>query len=318
MLISTTPQKHFSYSKDPVLFMREKWLAISAISWQFKYIIPFDYQTDFIESVHKSTFTIAVKTRQMHISSMMALYIAWYALFNKNKNVVIISNSLEGGIRIVEAIRVILQGYSVTDIFHWEDDFIINNKTEITLKNGCKIKAYAPSPKATKGYDIDFMYVDEAAYVTHFDNIHTSLSMCLTNLKDSKYVVASTPKDNSTFNEMFLNSNNSDSCSVINLHWSLHPFYSKGIKNNIDKNSPFLYSSPWFDDLVKNRYMGNVNAVEQELECIVRYKKKSNKSKTISLRLDTDLYKQIQCKLQEDESVSDYIRNLISKDIKSQ
>ena len=309
-------QRHILYSKSPELFMKERWLAFDVFETKaIKTIKPFEYQLEFIRNIHNINNNIVVKSRQMHVSSMMALYIAWYVIFNQEKSVFILSESSDSSRRILDQIRIILQDYSVNGVFHWQDDFITNNRTELVLKNGCRIKAAAPSIDAGRGWAPDFCYIDEAAFIKNFEQIYAGFGMSMSARKNTKFVLASTPYDNSLFNKLFLNAGGDSFFNPIRLHWSIHPVYSIGITEDRVRESPFQYSSPWFREMC-NRLRESTNKIEQELECVVRYKDETNKIKTISLRVDSDFYKSIQNRLQPGESISDYIRSLIEKDLR--
>ena len=322
--MSATLKQHIAYSKSPALFMSQKWLTFDVFNTRtYKNITPFDYQLKFIDDIHKNN-CIVTKSRQMGVTSMMELYIAWYVIFNESKTVFIIGASLESSKRILDGVKIILQNYSVDDekdgivkntYFHWEDDFLINNKTELRLKNRCIIKAASPSIEASRGYSVDFMYIDEAAFTNNFEEIYAASGICMQMNKNSKFIIASNPKDNSSFNRLFLNAVDGGYFKQIKLHWSINPKYSKDIKEE-DSDSPFKYSSPWFYEMF-NRLGNDIKSTEQELECIVRYKDETNKTKTISLRMDGDLHKKLQDKLNPGVSISDYIRTLIEKDLEN-
>ncbi len=316
-------KQHLKYREDPCLFMQERWLAYDANSKKFHNLTPYEYQLDFIKTIHQTNNNIIVHSRQMGVSAMMQLYIAWYVLFNYDKLTVIVSHSLDSGKRILEGIKIILQNYSVDDkkngeitktYFHWEDDFLKNSKTELKLKNGCRIKVVSPTADAGCGEAIDFLYIDEAAFIKDFKLIHMSLGMATSCKKDSKMIFTSIPKDNSHFNNLYINSE----INKIRLHWSINPIYSTGITEDRDRHSPYQHKSPWFDELIKNRYQNNVKYVEQELECVVNYEEQTSKLKTISLRVNDNLYKRIQLSLNDNDTASDYIRRLIEKDLDNQ
>jgi predicted DNA binding CopG/RHH family protein len=57
------------------------------------------------------------------------------------------------------------------------------------------------------------------------------------------------------------------------------------------------------------------NSIDQELNCIINYKEKSSKDKTISLRIPFDTLRSIKSKIGDELSISDYIRSLIDKDL---
>lgn len=318
--MSVTLKQHIAYSKSPALFMSERWLNFDTFYTKtYKNLTPFNYQLDFIKQVHEKNTLFVVKSRQMHLSSMMALYIAWYVLFNDEKTVAIVSESLKSGKDILFQVKAILQNYSVDDekdgfvnntYFHWEDDFTTNNQTTLQLRNGCRIRVSAPGINACRGESYDFAFVDEAAFTSNFLEFYSALGPCLLAKKGSKLIIGSTPKDNSDFNKLI---SNALSSNVMPLHWSLHPFYNSGmVKNGPD--SEYTYSSPWFEEMC-SRFNFNKESIEQELECKINFKEQNNKSQTISLRIDYEMFNKIKSKLKENESASDYIRKLIEKDL---
>lgn len=308
-------EKVIHYTKDPKVFMQEQWFTNDARNkFQYGIINPYEYQLDFIKNINSNKMNLVLKGRQMHVTSMMTLYIAWCVLFRYDKNVLIIAPSSESAKRILEDIKIIIQNY-----FNFlekngleKEDFIINNKLHIKLKNGSTIQARGPSPDAGRGCMIDLLYCDEPAFIKNFDDMWYGLGMCISH-KEGKAIIASTPSDNSFFNNLCLHAKENSSTNLIKLHWSIHPVYSKDIKKNTDLDSPYEYTSPWFDEMCKR--FNNNSAIEQELECIVNYKNQTSKSKTISLRIDNELYNKIKSKLKDNESASDYIRNLIEKDL---
>jgi hypothetical protein len=319
--MSKTPNQHYIYSKSPELFMMDNWITFDAFNGYRcdRPVTPFKFQTEFITQVHEEKALLVVKSRQMHVSSMMALYMAWYVLFNPEKSVAIISHSLESSREILFKVKIILQNYSVNviengkiieHIFNWEDDFVINNKTTLQLKNGSRIKASSPTITACRGEMYDFAFIDECAYIPNFSEFYMALLPCLMAKKNSKLVMSSAPKDNSEFNKFVLNANG---FKFLKLHWSIHPVYNIDLITN-EPGSDYAFSSSWFQDVCKHLNYKK-ESINQELECIINYKEQTNKSQTISLRIEHEMYKKIQSKLKENESASDYIRNLIEKDL---
>lgn len=319
-------EQHKKYSKSPELFMKECWLTFNAFNKMQcdKPIKPFDYQIDLIRNIHNIDMNIIVKSRQMHMTSMMAVYIAWYVLFNSDKMVAIVGSNSDAGKRILDHVKIILQYYSVDNekdgkvskvYFHWEDDFVVNNKTELKLRNGSRIKVLSASAQAGRGELIDLLYIDEAAYIKDLEYIWMGLGMAVTANK-GKIIIASSPQDNSYFNKMYLNANENSFMNTIRLHWSIHPQYSIGIKRNTDVNFFFQYTSPWHEEICKMLY-NNSNRIDCELECVLNLNVETKKEKTISLRIDDNTYNEIKKNLKQNESVSDYIRNLITKDIQN-
>lgn len=300
-------------SKSLEYFAKNYWLGFDAFSkWQAKKITPFKYQLEILEQFQENKMNLVVQSRQMHITSLTCLYIAWYALFNTDKVIYIISHNTDSAIRILENIRIILQNCSFENIYHWEDDFIKDNKTTIQLKNGCRIKASGASANAGRGESINFLYIDNAAFVKDLEYIWMATGMALSAFKDSKCIISSSPRENSHFNLIATNAAQSKNDFKLNIiHWSKHPEYSKNINQTKDENSEFLLTSPWYEE-AKLRLGNNYRRICEELECVLDYTYNPPKDKTISLRLDQETHDKIQSKLKLGQSVSDYIRTLIA------
>lgn len=299
-------KKHLEYKENPLMFINEQWFGMSSENWQLQKITPFKYQESIIEEIHFLPKTFIASSRQMGITSLMCAYIAWYAIFNHDKTILIISPNLNGAQNILKNIKTILEHYKVNNIFDFDKDCLVNNKKELVLSNGCKIKARGASVDAGKGEAIHLLYVDQAAFMKNFEAIWMSIGMCLSALKDSKAIVASTPNDDSFFNKICLDikSRYSDESEYSNkmphllqLTWDMHPKRDKA----------------WYDNQCR---MVNNNKVliDQELNCIINYKDKSSNDKTISLRISSDLLRKIKLMI-GDDSLSDYVRGLIEKDL---
>lgn len=300
-------EKHLEYAKDPNSFIENCWVGFDITKMQPKHITPFEYQKELIRNIHQIDYNLIVKSRQMHVSTLIGCYIAWYVLFNLDKHVLIIAHNRDSGKRILEQIKTIIHHYD-------PESFKINNKTKLELKNGSWIQVTSPFCDAGKGCCIDLLYIDEAAYAKNMDMIWPAVGMALSCNKNSKCIIASSPCDNSWFNKMcLLTIDGETNFNLTRLHWSLHPIRAKDIQADTT-DSPFEYTSPWLEKM-KQMLNWNEKQIEQELECVINYKDKTSKNKTISLRLSNELYKKIQCKLQSGESISDYIRNLIAKDV---
>lgn len=301
---------HIEYSKDPIAFMDNKWFGYDVFEKHtLTKLNPMKFQMRFIEKIHKNKFSLVAHSRQMHVTSMMALYIAWYALFNDNKTIFIVSDSIASGKHLLNSIAFILDNYQVDGYGRF---ISAERSKDLTLYNGSKIYVRSATLDAGRGFGIDLLYVHNAAQMKYFEDIFLSLLPCLYHRTDSKFIISSTPKNNSYFNKFFLDTSEGYEWEKIQLNWKNHPVYSEGIYKT-DDLSEYEYSSPWFEKTC--RHLCSKEIIEQELECIITYQDKTNKSKTISLRLEQDVYNKIVENITKDKNVSDYIRDLINKDL---
>lgn len=295
-LDSKKTKKHKNYIDNPSLFMRQQWVGYNTECFKISKIIPRGYQLKAIDSIHKNKISIIASSKQMGGTSLMSLYIAWYALFNENKQVFIMSNNSDRSAEILGLIKTILLQYSINSEFNFGFNITKNSKTELELDNGCNIKTVPANLTVGIGYTIDLLYIDNAAFIKNLAEIHQNLSISIAST-NGKTILMSTPYDDSDFNLWALNSKDNQNVNFIEWPWNL--------STNKDKE--------WYDHQCL-RLGNNQKLIDTELNCKINYKEKSNKDKTISLRIDSVTYNKITIKAGSMQ-ISDYIRTLIEKDL---
>ena len=291
---SRETKQHEKYRDNPLLFIKQQWIGYDVECFKVSKIIPRDYQLKAIKSIHENKFNILASSRQMGGTSLMSAYIAWYVLFHEKKQVLIMSNNMSFGTRVLELIKAILLNYYVDGVFSFGKNVIKNNKTELELDNGCRIKICAPSVDAGKGQVIDLLFVDNAAFVKNLGDMYMGLGMSIA-AGDGKVVMMSTPFNDSDFNLLALNAKDNRNFNYIEWTWNK------------------LYTEKWYEEQCKQ--LGrHQDKIDTELNCVINYKEKTSKDKTISLRIDLDTYNKMKIKA-GDLKISDYIRYLIDHDL---
>src|SRR3990167_2300318 len=151
--------------------------------YQYLGMKPYVYQHILFEAISKGIKRIAIcKPRQIGISLSIAVLAFWATFLNvfpsgayKNTKVGIISRSDEQAKKLMNEIKKILHqgdrymekknGRSAKDFFtKMIDKKGLNNKTNLSWRNGCTIKSFAPTD-ASRGETFDLVLVDEAAFV---------------------------------------------------------------------------------------------------------------------------------------------------------
>jgi hypothetical protein len=142
-------------------------------------IVPFklfDFQRDLIKSYQDYRFVVANKYRQAGISTTTCAYIAWYVMFNRNRQVAIVADKLETA-----------TGELMSDVV----DFIescpawlrpkTGRNTEKNLKDTQKLKIYdnesklgAFASKSLRGYTPTLLFWDETAWAEKGDKFWTA------------------------------------------------------------------------------------------------------------------------------------------------
>lgn len=254
----------------------------------------YKFQEDILKSIIDSKVDIIAHSRQMGISQIFALYIAWFVLFNYEKNVFIMSNDTQMAVHLLERVKFILRNYTVNGIFNFDSEIIKDNKKSFSLKNGCSVEI-ASSENSFKGKQKHLCFIDNAAFIKNLESITNSVFCEMSAIKDTKLIIASCPYDDSYFNKLAIEWTEANRQVI---PWNLHP----------------QRDEEWFNKMCKTLNF-EINAMDQELNCIINYKEKSSKDKTISLRIPFDKFRAIKTKIGDELSISDYIRSLIEKDL---
>lgn len=133
-------------------------------------------QKELILSILNYPFHIILKSRQIGISTTIALISCWMLIFHSNFRIGVISRSREEAIDLGERIeRAIL---SVPKIF-WID-FVENNKLNKKLKNNSEIIISAPIKHALRGETLNFVILDEVLAMNQIEYIYSSVFYTIT------------------------------------------------------------------------------------------------------------------------------------------
>ena len=164
-----------------------------------------DYQKNILNTFHKEKYTILLGSRQISKTTMSALFILHYALFNNEKNILIGANKGETAEEILEKIKEIY----ISLPFYLKKGIKVLYNRIIRFENKCRIKALTITATSAIGNSADLVFLDEAAYIP--DNIvsafYKSVLPTMANIKNSKMIIASTPKGQNFFYELWKGAN---------------------------------------------------------------------------------------------------------------
>jgi hypothetical protein len=264
----------------------------------------YPFEREVISGVHNNQYTIIKKSRQMHLTTMLAAYVAWFMIFNENSEkseIVYCANKLDSSKRFVDYVRSILYDYYGEE---FTDKKLTNNKTEIKLKNGNSIRSHSSSVDSMRGRNLEktYMYIfDEAAYNPSLGNFLTQLDV-LKLRYNFKIVLGSTPNGFEYFHRLWDGSHKGENkYHPIDLPYHKHP---KRDEKWVEEMRKLLYNDILFN--------------QEVLGLFIQPKAKKNKSNLIQFRVSDDIMNQIGLKLiEKDVTISNYLRDLIQKDIAS-
>ena len=278
---------------NPIYFIETYLTIFDQTKGKGGMIVPFKLfpmQKDLIQRYLENRFVVANKYRQAGISTTTCAYIAWYVMFNKNRQVAIVADKLETA-----------RDEIMSDVVEFIDncpDWLrpkTGRDTEKFLKDTQKLKIYdngsrlgAFSSKGLRGMTPTLLFWDETAWTEKGDKFWTSAFPTLQT--GGSAIMVSTPSGlDAVFYKTFMGARaGENSFTAVELWWYNDPRYNKDLvwlKNKgketeirlVDEgwdekkriqlaDDGWEASSPWFEEQVRNAN-GDMRKIAQELLC---------------------------------------------------
>jgi hypothetical protein len=250
----------------------------------------FEFQKELIRAYQENRFVVANKYRQAGISTTTCAYIAWYVMFNRNRQVAIVADKLETA-----------TGELMSDVVEFIENCPVwlkpktGRNTEKNLKDTQKLKIYdndsrlgAFASKTLRGMTPTLLFWDETAWAEKGDKFWTSAQPTLQT--GGAAIMVSTPSGlDAVFYKTFDGARKKENnFHAVELWWYNDPRYNQGLcwlKNkgktteirvedtgwSIEQrikmaDDGWEASSPWFEQQVKNAN-GDMRKIAQELLC---------------------------------------------------
>lgn len=197
-------------SEDILYFAKNFYYIIHLIKGKILFE-PYEFQEKLLrlmsgdDIVDNKYSLICISSRQSGKTTTTACGALWYVLFNKNKTVYILANKEESAIEILDRIKM---AYEMLPC--WMQPGIGEggyNKKSIHLANGSKIRVSATSPSAIRGRSINWLLIDETAFIADgvSEEFDKSVFPTISSVnkpeerKDAKIILISTPKGVNSF-----------------------------------------------------------------------------------------------------------------------
>ena len=189
------------------------------------------YQIDFLKSLSAVGDNVSSIPRQSGKSVTVGLYTLHYALFNKDKYVGICGNTLGLAREVLDKIKKIFVELPI-----WlQQGLVAWNKTYIELENGTKIMTAAANEDAFRGYSMNLLIIDEAAYIENWNEFADSVFPAQAALVDKKKILISTPNGMNSWYHIVQNAKREDSAyNYFTMDWRDVPRYSPVDGSRID------------------------------------------------------------------------------------
>jgi len=196
----TMVNEYLKCSKDPVYFT-ETYMKIINIDKGLVSFKLYDYQKEMLKSMADNRFTIIATARQAGKSTTTCAFILWYILFHGEKTVALLANKGDTAREILGRVQLAFQHlpkWLQQGVKEW-------NKGSFELENDSRVIASATSSDAIRGYSINLLFIDEAAFIENWDDFFTSVYPTISSGKESKIVLVSTPNGLNHFYSLWQN-----------------------------------------------------------------------------------------------------------------
>lgn len=180
-------QEIIKCGKDPNYFFKN----YLKIQHPVRGLIPFDtfpFQDDCVDQFNEHRFNIVLKSRQLGLSTLVAAYSVWMAIFQREKNILIIATKLAVAQNFIIKVKTMLRALPKWLMI---PEITANNKQMIQFNHGSQIKAIPTSEDAGRSEALSLLIVDEAAFVRNFDTIWTGIYPTIST--GGRVIILSTP-----------------------------------------------------------------------------------------------------------------------------
>jgi hypothetical protein len=157
---------------------------------------PYDYQLELLQKFQDYRFNVALCSRQSGKTTIVSSYVIWYAIFNENKTIGIVSNKESSAKMILHRIK---KSYECLPT--WLKPGVTEySKTFISFDNGTRIVISATSADAFRGETMNLLVCDEFAFVpgSQAEEFWSANYPTISASKEAKIIIISTP--NGLFN----------------------------------------------------------------------------------------------------------------------
>ena len=181
-------QEYTKCAADPIYFAKE-YIKIVHVD---RGLVPFDmynYQEEIVEKITNNRRVAVLTARQSGKTTTAVAIILHYILFNEFKTVAILANKGDASREVMARVKLAYEAlpkWLQQGIEEW-------NKGNIALENGCQVLAGTTSSSAIRGKSVNFLYLDEVAFIEGYDEFFASVYPTISSGESTKLLMTSTP-----------------------------------------------------------------------------------------------------------------------------
>lgn len=189
--IEWTPEllkEYMKCAKDPIYFAKT-YIKIVHVD---KGLVPFEmypYQESITRKITDNRRVAVLTARQSGKTTTAMAIILHYVLFNEFKTVAILANKGDAAREVMARVKLAFEAlpkWLQQGVEEW-------NKGNIALENGCQVLAGTTSSSAIRGKSVNFLYLDEVAFIEGYDEFFASVYPTISSGESTKLLMTSTP-----------------------------------------------------------------------------------------------------------------------------
>lgn len=179
----------------------QKYVRIITLDRGLVNIDLYPYQKAAVPVIVNERQVIIKAGRQIGKTTLTVGVILWYILFHEAKTVAILANKAKTAREILNRIKVAYE-----ELPHWIQQGVrVWNKGDIELENMSRVLADSTASSAIRGWSINFLYLDEFAFVPNniAEEFFTSVYPTITSGETAKILISSTPNGMNHYYKMW-------------------------------------------------------------------------------------------------------------------
>ena len=185
--------------KNDIVYFAEKYCKLMTPQG-IQHITLRGYQKKYLKHLEKNRLSVYLACRQCSKTTMSALFMLHYIIFNTDKNALVIGSKLKVAKEILDKAKKIyyeLPYFLKPGIYKW-------NECEIVLDNGCRLMAEATTINSGISYTFHCVLADEFAHVAPniLDKFYNNLFPTIT-AANARFMITSTQNGYNLFYRIY-------------------------------------------------------------------------------------------------------------------
>ena len=137
-----------------------------------------------------------------HNTVTTSIFLAWYLLFNEDKNLMILANNGSTSEELVDKVKTVLMHLP----FFMKPGVVVNNVLSMRFDNGCRLFGKTTTKTTGIGFTIHFLYMDEFAHIhaNFLEPFYRAVYPTISSSKVSRIIITSTPNGMNKFHDIYV------------------------------------------------------------------------------------------------------------------